>query len=455
MQLAQYAISHKLDKETAFKWWIKPTLKHQDRFLKALKSKYSSRTHKFGIRVPTSVKEALAIDKETNTTYWHDAIQKEMRNCKTAFKILDDDERAPIGHKWIKCHLIFDVKMDFTRKARFVAGGHMTNPPAEITYSSVVTRDSIRLAFLIAALNDIKILATDIGNAYLNAKPREKVYLAAGPEFGAELQGRHVIIMRALYGLKSSGAAWRSHFANTLRTLGFLSFLADPDVWYRAAKKPCGTEYYEYILVYVDYVLALSHEPEIIMKSLEKYYRLKDGFAKPTQYLGAAVKEWTFPDDASRLKWALSSEQYIKEAMKNIERHLAEQNRSLRKSNQPMPLAYLPELDITSLLCEEEIHFYQSQISILRWMVELGRLDIYINVALLSSYLTSPRKGHLEAVYCIYGYLKAHMKSTMVFDDAYLNWNEGDFPTYDWMDFYGDVKEEIPKNTPQPRGQPI
>jgi hypothetical protein len=455
MQLAQYAISHKLDKETAFKWWIKPTLKHQDRFLKALKSKYSSRTHKFGIRVPTSVEEALAIDKETNTTYWHDAIQKEMRNCKTAFKILDDDERAPIGHKWIKCHLIFDVKMDFTRKARFVAGGHMTNPPAEITYSSVVTRDSIRLAFLIAALNDIKILATDIGNAYLNAKPREKVYLAAGPEFGAELQGRHVIIMRALYGLKSSGAAWRSHFANTLRTLGFVSCLADPDVWYRAAKKPCGMEYYEYILVYVDDVLALSHEPEIIMKSLEKYYRLKDGFAKPTQYLGAAVKEWTFPDDASRPKWALSSEQYIKEAMKNIERHLAEQNRSLRKSNQPMPLAYLPELDITSLLCEEEIHFYQSQISILRWMVELGRLDIYINVALLSSYLTSPRKGHLEAVYCIYGYLKAHMKSTMVFDDAYLNWNEGNFPTYDWMDFYGDVKEEIPKNTPQPRGQPI
>jgi hypothetical protein len=72
MQLAQYAISHKLDKETDFKWWIKPTLKHQDHFLKALKSKYSSRTHKFGIRVPTSVEEALAIDKETNTTYCED-----------------------------------------------------------------------------------------------------------------------------------------------------------------------------------------------------------------------------------------------------------------------------------------------------------------------------------------------------------------------------------------------
>jgi hypothetical protein len=49
----------------------------------------------------------------------------------------------------------FEVKMDFTRKARFVAGGHMTDPPTEITYSSVVSRDSIRIGFLIAALNEL------------------------------------------------------------------------------------------------------------------------------------------------------------------------------------------------------------------------------------------------------------------------------------------------------------
>ncbi len=115
-----------------------------------------------------------------------------------------------------------------------------------------------------------------------------------------------------------------------------------------------------------------------------------------------------------------------------------------------MPMSYLPELDITLLLQDDEVHFFQSQISILRWIVELGRLDIYINVALLSSYLTAPRKGHLEAVYCIFGYLKAHMRSTMVFDDAYVQWNENDFPFYDWLDFYGDVHEEIPKNAPTP-----
>jgi len=65
--------------------------------------------------------------------------------------------------------------MDFTRKARYVAGGHMTDPLSTLTYSSVVSRDSIRIAFMLAALNNVQLLAADIGNAYLNAPTREKV----------------------------------------------------------------------------------------------------------------------------------------------------------------------------------------------------------------------------------------------------------------------------------------
>jgi hypothetical protein len=66
--------------------------------------------------------------------------------------------------------MIFDVKM---RKARFIAGGHMTNPPKSITYSIAISDDSVRIAFLLAALNDVDVLATDFGNAYLNALPLE------------------------------------------------------------------------------------------------------------------------------------------------------------------------------------------------------------------------------------------------------------------------------------------
>lgn len=454
LHLADYTVRNGINEEPAFAWWVKQTFKHRKSFISSVQAQYAKRTHKFGIKVPTSVEEVLKIDKDTNTTFWRDTIQKEMKNTRQAFWFLEDDETVPIGYKWIKCHLIFDVKMDFTRKARFVAGGHMTNPPQEITYSSIVSRDSVRIAFLLVALNGVDLLATDIGNAYLNALPREKIYTTASPEFGAELQGRHVLIVQALYGLKSSGAAWRAHLASTLASLGFHSCLADPDVWYHSANKADGYEYYEYVLVYVDDVLVFSHAGRCIMFALEEFYRLKDGFSKPTQYLGAMVKEWTF-SDGSEPCWALSSQQYVDEAIRNIEIHLKQSNHTLCKSNQPMPTWYHPELNVTPYLQDEDINFYQSQISILCWMVELGRVDIYINVAILSSILAPPREGHLEAIYLIYGYLKSHNRSNMVFDPSYVNWRSEDFQIYSWEDFYKDASEDIPTNAPVPRGKPV
>jgi hypothetical protein len=266
-QLAKYADANNLNDEPAFAWWAPYTIKKEKRIIKLVKSRYSQRSHKFGIYVPRTVQEALQIDQDTGTTYWRDAIHKEMSNNRLAFKFLEDEEKVPIGYKWIRCHMIFDVKMDFTRKARYVAGGHMTDPPASITYSSVVSRDSVRIAFMLAALNDIDVLATDIGNAYLNAHPRERVYTTAGPEFGPELQGKHVLIVRALYGLKSSSAAWRSHLSNTLHCLGYTSCKADPDFWFRAAVKNDGFRFYEYVLVYVDDLLVLSHHGEKTMRT--------------------------------------------------------------------------------------------------------------------------------------------------------------------------------------------
>jgi hypothetical protein len=100
-----------------------------------------------------------------------------------------------------------------------------------------------------------------------------------------------VLIVRALFGLKSSGAAWRSNLANTLCRLGFC--VVDPDVRMHSATKPDGYSYYEYVLVYVDDVLAISHQGDKIIKGLEEFYRLKDGYKKPSLYLGAEIKERT------------------------------------------------------------------------------------------------------------------------------------------------------------------
>jgi hypothetical protein len=91
----------------------------------------------------------------------------------------------------------------------------MTETPASLTYSSVVSRDSVRIAFLIAALNDLDILSCDISNAYLNAPCREKIWFVAGHEFGSR-QGQVVKVVRALYGLKSSGAAWRNYLQQSI-----------------------------------------------------------------------------------------------------------------------------------------------------------------------------------------------------------------------------------------------
>jgi hypothetical protein len=169
-QLAEYAVQNDLQKHPAL-WWVNYTLKKRKAIIKATKSTYSQSRHKFGIKVPKTVQEALSLDHQTGTIFWLKGIQKETTNNKSAFQFLDNDERVPVGYKFIKCHMIFDVKIDFARKARFVARGHMTDSSESITYSSIVSRDSIRITFLLAALNDVDITATDIGNAYLNALP--------------------------------------------------------------------------------------------------------------------------------------------------------------------------------------------------------------------------------------------------------------------------------------------
>ena len=100
----------------------------------------------------------------------------------------------------------------FRRKARLVAGGHATEPPASDTYSSVASNESMRLAFLLSELNGLDLVTIDITNAYVNMPCREKVAAIARPEFG-EYKGCILIIEKALYGLKYSGAAWHPHLA--------------------------------------------------------------------------------------------------------------------------------------------------------------------------------------------------------------------------------------------------
>ena len=77
-----------------------------------------------------------------------------MTGIAKAFTILETDEPIPPGHELLTMHMCFDRKMDLTAKARYVADGHETSEvPFSITYASVVSRESVRIAFLVAALN--------------------------------------------------------------------------------------------------------------------------------------------------------------------------------------------------------------------------------------------------------------------------------------------------------------
>ena len=132
VECAEYALSQGLMNEPDFNFWVGFVLKKLERIILLVRKRNTrnlKRNEKFGISLPKNVKEALQLDKENGNTLWADAIATEMKNVKVAFKILDDGEMAPRDHQFVKCHMIFDIKMEnFRRKARLVAGGHMTTP---------------------------------------------------------------------------------------------------------------------------------------------------------------------------------------------------------------------------------------------------------------------------------------------------------------------------------------
>ena len=454
--MSEYAVANKLASEPAFSWWVPHTLKKRDRIIGAVNNRFKKKSHKFGIELPTSVKAALLLDKETGTTFWYDAIQKEMKNVRIAFDIKQDATQVPVGYKWIPCHMILDIKMDMTRKARYVAGGHVTDPPSASTYASVVSRESVRIAFMIAALNDLDLLTADIQNAYLNAPVAEKVWTNCGPEFGPSQAGLPAVIVRSLYGLKSSGASFRNHLAMCMRDLGYESCLADADVWMKRAKRSDGVDYYEYVLIYTDDILVISENPKETLLRLGKYFPLKKGsLGTPDTYLGAKVSKMTLPNGVS--SWGLSSSQYCQEAVRNVEKYLSDRGDAglSAKATAPMTNGYRPEIDMSDELCPERATYYQSVIGVLRWTIELGRVDIITEVSMLSSHLALPREGHLAAVFHVFAYLKKKHNARMFFDPTYPEIDETRFQAQDWSNAYGNVEEAIPPNAPEPLGKAV
>jgi len=201
----------------------------------------------------------------------------------------------------------------------------------------------------------------------------------------------------------------------------------------------------------------MSHKPWEFMNAVKNEYALKDGkIHPPEEYLGAQVKAWTLEDAPDVKCWAMSSEKYVKNAIREVEAELSNSGKRLQtKISTPLSPGYHPELDTTREATPDQASYYQNMIGVLRWAVELGRVDIHNAVSQMSSHLAMPRAGHLEQCFHIFAYLKAHERSHMVFDPTYPKFDESIYNKTDWSSFYPDAKEAIPADAPAPRGLPV
>ena len=129
-----------------------------------------------------------------------------------------------------------------------MADGHLTKEPNETVYSGVVSLRNLRLTLFLAELNNLQLWGADVGNAYLQALTKEKLYTVGGPEF-EELQGHVLVMHKALYGTRSGGACRHDKLFDILHQMGFKLSKADPDRWMKSSN---DDNHYEYSAVYVD-----------------------------------------------------------------------------------------------------------------------------------------------------------------------------------------------------------
>ena len=218
--------------------------------------------------------------------------------------------------------------------------------------------------------------------------------------------------------------------------------------------KSDGREVYECVLVYSDDLIMIGIKPKEIAAKIDAVYKFKAKAAEPTQYLGSNVGTMDLPNGVR--SWYMASDEYTKSAIGNVEDWLNKKDNGLRlptKTACTFPSKWKPELDVSKELGPDDASYYQQQIGVLRWIVELGRIDVCTEVSMLAAFSANPREGHLAAVLHLFAHLKGNPKSKTVFDPTPMEHEP--HAEHDWSDFYNDYKELEPHDMPEPRGNPL
>jgi hypothetical protein len=155
----------------------------------------------------------------------------------------------------------------------------------------------------------------------------------------------------------------------------------------------------------------------------------------PKQYFGAQVGRYFLPDNPTKLWWYLLSKTYVKKAIRKVKDWMKQKGMIFKtKVSGVFPSGYRAELDVSELCDDDESEYYQQQIGVLRWAVELGRIDITVEILMLAAYMAAPQKGHFRTLFHLFAYLDKRNRSKLVFNNNYVKIN--DKVEADWKEFY-------------------
>jgi Reverse transcriptase (RNA-dependent DNA polymerase) len=248
------------------------------------------------------------------------------------------------------------------------------------------------LIVFLAELNILSLWGADVSSAYLEAITQENVYFTAGPKFGDKF-GHTMVVNKALYVLRSSGLCWHEKFAGILQSMGFFQSRGEQNIWMRK-----NGDRYEYIGVYVDDLAIAAENSSEIIHTIEKDHGLKLKGTGPLRFhLGC-----DFDRDTNGTLY-FGPHSYIDKMLDNYERMFGEKP---KEYSSPLENGDHPDIDDSDLLDPGDIPKYQSLIGASQWAISLGCFDIQTAVMTMSH--LSPRKGHLERMQRIYGYLSKY-----------------------------------------------
>ena len=157
----------------------------------------------------------------------------------------------------------------------------------------------------------------------------------------------------------------------------------------------------------------------ILRNELRRHFHHKEELiGHPTVYLGGSVRKVQLENGV--WAWSFSSSQYVQSAIKYVEEYVGRPENTYfkipSKAETPLMTSYRPELDVSPELTPRDSACYRSLIGILQWIVELGKINICLEVSMMSLHLAMPRKGQLDLVLHIFAYLHKYHNTELGYD---------------------------------------